>query len=197
MSSKQKEMEKIKQEILDCKKCPLYKTRVKAVPGEGSLDAKIMLLGEAPGFNEAQQGRPFVGAAGKILDELLESVGIKRKSVFICNVLKCRPVTKNMENRAPKPEEIKACTPFLERQIEIIKPEIVATLGNYATKFILEKYGLKDQIQGISRLHGKVFKVKTLFQSVKIVPLYHPAVATYHPNKKKVLLEDFKILKNL
>jgi len=193
--NKEERMEDIKKEVLSCKKCSLYKTRKNPVIGEGSLEAKIMLVGEAPGYWEDTKGRPFVGKAGKILDELLESIGIKRKDVFICNVLKCRPVTPNLENRAPAPEEIKACTPYLEKQIEIIKPEIICTLGNYSTAFIFEKYGLKGKIEGISKIHGKTFEVKTLFSSIKIIPLYHPAVATYNPSMKEVLKEDFKVLK--
>jgi len=189
-------MEKIKREVLDCQKCPLYKTRTNPVIGEGSLDAKIMLIGEGPGYWENQKGIPFCGAAGKVLDELLESIRIKRKNVFIGNLLKCRPVTPDSKNRAPNLEEIKACTPFLERQIEIIKPQIICTLGNYSTAFIFEKYGLKNQIEGISKIHGKIFEVKTLFASVKIIPLYHPAVVTYNSNMKEVLLKDFKILKD-
>lgn len=194
---KEKKLEEIKQEVLACKKCPLYKTRTKVVFGTGPANAKLMIISEAPGYYEDRKGEPFVGAAGKVLDELLESVGIKRKDVFICNVLKCRPVTPALENRAPSPEEIRACTPYLEKQIEIIKPELICTLGNYSTAFILEKYGLKDQIEGISKIHGKVFKVKSLFTSLKIIPLYHPAVAVYNPNMKKILEEDFKALKVL
>jgi len=192
---KEKEMEKIKQEILQCKKCSLYKTRHKPVIGEGNLDAKIMFVGEAPGFNEDKKGRPFVGSAGKVLDELLTSVGIKREDVYITNVVKCRPTTPSLENRSPSAEEIKACSPYLERQIRIIQPEIICTLGNYSTNFIFEKYGMGDKIEGISKLHGKIFEVKTLFHATKIIPFYHPAVAVYNPKEKEILLKDFKILK--
>ena len=183
-------LEDIKKEILKCKKCPLYKTRTYPVAGEGNRAAKIIFIGEAPGFHEDKSGRPFCGAAGKILDELLESIGIKREEIFITNILKCRPP----ENRNPNAEEILACTPYLERQIEIIKPEVICALGNYATAFVFEKYGLKNQIQGISKIHGKVFEFKNLFLSIKIIPLYHPAVATYNPYFKKILKEDFKVL---
>ena len=126
-------------------------------------------------MNEAKTGRPFCGAAGKILDELLESAGIKREEIYITNILKCRPP----ENRNPESEEIKACALYLEKQIEIIKPKVICTLGNYSTKYILEKYGLGNQVQGISKIHGKIFKVKSLFENINIIPLYHPAVATY------------------
>lgn len=189
-SSPTEELKEIKSEVSNCQKCPLYKNRTNPVFGEGNQKAKIMFVGEAPGFNEDREGRPFCGQAGKVLDELLESVGIKREEVFITNVLKCRPPN----NREPRIEEIKACTPYLDRQIEIIKPKIICTLGNYSTAFIFKKYGLKNQIQGISKIHGKVFSSKTLFGSVKIIPLYHPAVATYNPNMKEILKRDFKIL---
>ena len=150
-----------------------------------------MFVGEAPGLTEAKTGRPFCGAAGKILDELLESAGIKREDVYIANILKDRPP----ENRNPQKEEIAACAPYLDRQIAIIKPKIICTLGNFSTAYIMEKYGLKDQIQGISKIHGRVFELKGLFDTIKIIPLYHPAVATYNINMKEVLKKDFKVLK--
>lgn len=191
MSEKEKEMEKLKKECLEfCYSHPLYEKGTYPVFGEGSLDAKIMILGEAPGYHESISGHPFCGAAGKILDELLESVGIERNEVYITNIVKLRPPN----NRDPKPEEIQAFGPYLDRQIEIIKPKAICTLGNYSTKYILEKYGLGSQVQGISKIHGKVFEVKSLFQDIKIIPLYHPAVATYNPNMKEVLKRDFKIL---
>ncbi len=182
--------EDLKKEVEKCRKCELWKTRINIVFGEGNPQTKIMFIGEAPGLNEAKTGRPFCGAAGKILDELLESAGIKREEIYITNILKCRPP----ENRNPQADEIEACTPYLEKQIEIIKPKVICTLGNYSTKYIFEKYGLKDQIQGISKIHGEIFKVKNLFQSINIIPLYHPAVVTYNINMKETLKEDFKIL---
>ena len=185
---KEENLEKIKTEVLKCRKCGLWKTRTNIVFGEGDVAARIMMVSEAPGYNEDKTGRPFCGAAGKILDELLDSVGIKREDIYIANILKDRPPS----NRNPKPEEIRACTPYLERQIEIIKPKIICSLGNFSTAFILEKYGLKSQIQGISKIHGKVFEVKNL----KIIPLYHPAAATYNPNMKEILKKDFQILRN-
>ena len=191
----EEDLEKIKKEVLSCKKCPLCQERInhgyQSVIGEGNHQADIMLIGEAPGLNEAQTGRPFCGAAGKILDELLEEIGIKREEVYITNILKCRPP----ENRNPKKEEIESCTPYLDRQIEIIEPKIICPLGNFATGYLLEKYGLKEQIQGISKIHGKVFEVKSLFGTLKIIPLYHPAVATYNINMKETLREDFKVLR--
>lgn len=196
-SKKEKEIEELKKEVLGCRKCPLYKTRKNPVFGEGNTNAKIMIIAEAPGRWEDVKGRPFVGAAGKVLDELLESIEIKRKDVFICNVLKCRPVTLSLGNRAPSLEEIKACSPYLLRQIKIIKPEIICALGNYSTAFIFEKCGLKEWVQGISRIHGKVFKIKSPQAFLKVIPLYHPAVAVYNAKMKRTLLEDFQVLKNV
>jgi len=188
---REKQLKQVRDDVIACQKCPLYETRINPVIGEGSHNAKIVFIGEAPGAQEDKEGRPFCGRAGKILDELLDSVGIKREDIYICNILKCRPPG----NRDPKSEEIQACTVYLQRQIEAISPRVVCTLGNYATKYILEKYELKEEIQGISKIHGEVFKVKDLFNSLNIVPLYHPAVVTYNPNMKEVLKEDFKILK--
>ncbi len=186
------ELERIKKEVLDCKKCELYKTRNNPVIGEGSVEAKIILVGEAPGASEDKTGRPFCGAAGEVLDELLRSTKIKREEVYITNLLKCRPP----ENRDPQSEEIEACTPYLERQIKIIKPEVICPLGRYSMRFLMEKYGLKEQIEGISKIHGKVFESRSLFGGVKIIPLYHPAVATYNPNLKEILKRDFSVLKS-
>ena len=193
----EKELKKIKNDVLSCKKCSLYKERVKnkfyPVIGEGNHRAKIMFVGEAPGLNEAKTGRPFCGAAGKILDELLESVNIKREDVYITNILKDRPP----ENRDPQPEEIKACTPYLERQIDAISPKIICPLGRYSMKFLMEKFELDDQLAEISKIHGKLFKVNKFFHNFTVIPFYHPAVATYNPNMKKILKEDFKVLKAL
>jgi len=194
MKSLDNELKKIKDEVLNCKKCSLYEERIKnrfyPVIGEGNHQAKIIFVGEAPGLQEAKTGRPFCGAAGKILDELLESVSIKREDVYVTNLLKDRPP----DNRDPLKEEIEACIPYLERQIEIIKPEVICPLGRFAMEFLMEKYGLKDQVQGISKIHGKIFEARTLFGSTKIISLYHPAVATYNPNMKEILKKDFKVL---
>ncbi|HDH99175.1 MAG TPA: uracil-DNA glycosylase [bacterium] len=186
----EEDLEEIRKEVLKCRKCGLYRTRTNPVVGEGNPKAKIMFVGEAPGFNEDRMGRPFCGAAGRVLDELLESIGIKREDVYISNLLKCRPP----ENRDPQKEEISACSPYLERQIEIIKPKIICPLGRYSMRFLMEKYGLKDRIEPISRIHGRVFEISSLFQEIKIIPLYHPAVATYNINMKEVLKRDFRVL---
>lgn len=198
MENIEKELKKVKNDVLDCRRCFLYEERIAnkfyPVVGEGNHQAKILFVGEAPGLQEAKTGRPFCGAAGKILNELLESVGVKRENVYITNILKDRPP----ENRNPQPEEVKACTPYLDRQIEIIKPEVICTLGNYSTAFIFEKYGLKDQIQGISKIHGKIFEVHPVESRqsgrVKIIPFYHPAVAAYNINMKEIMKKDLQIL---
>lgn len=185
---KEEKIKKLEEEVENCEKCGLYKTRNNPVPGEGSLGAKIMFIGEGPGYWEDQKGRPFVGRAGKVLDELLEHIGLERKDVYIANILKCRPP----KNRDPKPEEIKKCTPYLERQISIISPKIIAPLGRFAMEFIFDKFGLPEK--KISQVHGEVFEVSIIAGKIKIIPLYHPAVATYNPNRKGELKKDFEKL---
>jgi len=189
MKKNDKVLLEIKNQVIACKKCSLYKTRHLPVIGQGSHNADIMFVGEAPGKNEDLTGHPFCGRAGDVLSELLASIGLKREDVYICNILKCRPPG----NRNPLPNEIDACTLYLDKQIEIINPKIICCLGNFATGYILEKFGLKDEIQGISKIRGKVFNAKKR----KIIPLYHPAVVAYNINMKDVLMEDFKMLKKL
>lgn len=187
------EMERIEERIKTCKRCELWKTRTNPVVGEGSLSAKIVFVGEAPGYYEDLKGEPFVGKAGKVLDELLDSIGLQRYDVYIANVLKCRPPG----NRNPATEEIIACTPYLDAQLEIIQPEIIATLGNFSLSYIFDKFGLHSKKDKISKIHGEVFAVSTIAGVVKIVPLYHPAVATYNPNMMETLKKDFKVLEKL
>ena len=188
MQHREEEMAEIAKRVQACTRCELYKTRTNPVVGSGSLSARIMFVGEAPGYYEDLKGEPFVGKAGKVLDELLESIGLQRSDVYIANVLKCRPPG----NRNPAPEEIRACTPFLDAQLALIQPAIIATLGNFSLAYIFDTFGLpKDKI---STIHGKVFTVSTIAGVQKIVPLYHPAVATYNPNMKGTLLDDVKVL---
>ncbi|EDY35341.1 uracil-DNA glycosylase, family 4 [Aciduliprofundum boonei T469] len=179
-------LEKIEKEIKECKKCPLYKTRKNAVPGEGGFQRRIMFVGEAPGRREDELGRPFVGSAGKFLDELLASIGLSRKDVYITNIVKCRPPG----NRDPTDEEIKLCSPYLDRQIAIMKPRIICPLGRFSAKYILEKFGF--EIGKISKIQGKVFEGNIL-----ILPMYHPAAALYHQNLKTELYKSFEVLKSL
>lgn len=168
------------EEIKDCQRCELGSTRTNIVFGIGNPHANLLFVGEAPGKNEDLSGKPFVGAAGKLLDYLLSTIGLTREDVFIANVLKCRPPG----NRDPKVEEIKTCRPFLERQIELISPKVICTLGNFATKLLL------DTGDGITGLHGKRIDVDGRL----IIPSYHPAAALYNPSLQKKLEEDFQTL---
>lgn len=190
-------LKQIKEEVIALKESPLYEERVKnkvfPVIGEGNHQAKIMFVGEAPGKNEAETGRPFCGAAGKILTQLLESIGLKREDVYITNIVKDRPP----ENRDPLPEEIKIYAPFLDRQIEIIQPKIIATLGRYSMAYIMEKFGLQQELKSIGQIHGKVFGTKAYYGDIEIIPLYHPAVALYRDNLKEQLFKDFQVIKNV
>src|SRR3989344_1290034 len=189
-------MRKIKDEVVALKKSPLYKFRIEnknlPVIGEGSHFAKIMFIGEAPGRNEAKTGRPFCGRAGDILNELLESAGIKREEVYVTNIVKDRPP----QNRDPLPEEIKIYGPFLDRQIEIIQPKVIATLGRYSMYYVMPKLGLEFELEPISKNHGKIFDGEASYGAVKVVPLYHPAVAVYNSHTKDILKKDFEVLKN-
>jgi len=190
-------MKQIKDEVVALEESPLYKFRIEEnnfpVIGEGSHFSKIMFIGEAPGKNEAATGRPFCGASGKILDELLQSIDIPREEVYIANILKDRPP----QNRDPLGNEIELYAPFLDRQIEIIQPEIIATLGRYSMSYIFNKFDLSFELDTISKIHGKSFDAETSYGKVKIVALFHPAVAVYDATKKNMLKEDFKILKEL
>ena len=197
MSTKEEKMKKVRDEVLKLKKSPLYKYRsendYKPVIGQGSHDAKILFIGEAPGKKEAETGIPFCGASGKFLDELLAHINIPREEVYIANILKDRPP----ENRDPSREEIELYTPFLERQIEIIEPKVIATLGRFAMDYIMRRHGLENEITKISDMHGKVYNAVGPSGEVKIVPLYHPAVAIYNSNNKAELKKDFEVLKSL
>ncbi|MEK7525494.1 MAG: uracil-DNA glycosylase [Patescibacteria group bacterium] len=188
-------LRQIKEEVLHLTSSPLYEERIKnkvfPVIGEGSHYAKIMFIGEAPGRNEAATGRPFVGAAGKILDELLIKSGIERKSIYITNIVKDRPPF----NRDPLPEEIKSYAPFLKRQIDIIQPEVIVTLGRYAMTYIIERFGLASVLKPIGQMRGQILDAKAGYGPIKIIPLYHPAVAVYNRDMKETLQSDFGILK--
>ncbi len=163
-------------EVAVCQRCELHYSRRKAVPGEGPADAEIMFIGEAPGFHENVQGRPFVGAAGQFLDELLAQVGLSRDQVFITNVVKCRPPG----NRDPRPEELAACEPYLDRQIAAIRPKVIVTLGRFSmAKFLPHAK--------ISEVHGRPVRVRGL----TVVPMYHPAAALHQPSLKPVVERDF------
>ncbi len=196
MSSKTDKMKKIRDELLEFKESPLYEYRKEngyfPVIGEGSHDAKVVFIGEAPGENEAKQGRPFCGASGRVLDELLLHIGLKRKDVYVTNVVKDRP----QGNRDPKPEEIELYTPFLLRQIEIIEPSVIATLGRFAMQFVLDHFQNDAGTVSISKVHGTTIPLQTREGAdVVLVPLYHPAVALYNGGQKVLLKHDFEVLK--
>ncbi|RLG15084.1 MAG: uracil-DNA glycosylase [Candidatus Nanohalarchaeota archaeon] len=176
---------KLEDEIRNCRKCELYKSRVKPLCHGGNPDAKVMIIGEAPGYHEDLCGRPFVGKAGKVLDKLLDSVGLSRDNTFITSIVKCRPPS----NKDPTGEQIRACKPFLERQMQIVRPRVIVPLGRFAGMFVFRKYNL--EWKRISEVHGRVYSVESLVGSVRIVPLYHPSVALYNPDMMNVLLDDF------
>lgn len=182
MDDKTAAIREFNEQVSACPKCALAKTRTKAVPGSGNPDADIVLIGEGPGFHEDQQGLPFVGQAGKFLDELLASINLRRDDVYICNVIKCRPPN----NRDPLPDEIAACAPWLEQQLEIIKPRVIVTLG----RFSMSRY---FKGQSIGRIHGQPKEV----DGVLVVPMYHPAAALHQASLRNTIIEDFSKLPGL
>ena len=178
---KQQELDKLNEQIKKCTACPLFKNANLAVPGEGDSKTKVMFIGEGPGYWEDQKGRPFVGQAGKLLDELLKSIGFERSQVFIGNVIKHRP----LDNRDPLPEEIEACRPFLDQQITIIDPKVIVTLGRFSlNKFLPGEY--------ISHVHGEARFVDFAGKQRIVLPMYHPAAALRRGSIKEQLAADFK-----
>ncbi len=187
--------------------------KVFPVIGEGSLVAKLMFIGEAPGKKEAATGKPFCGASGKFLSELLASIGVAREDVYITNIVKDRPT----DNRDPSPEEIAEYGPFLDKQLEIIRPKGIITLGRFSMQYIMNKLGLELELGAISKLHGKVFYAKVAWDDrgdkvasdkkaascdehlgeVAVIPLYHPAAALYNGGMRGTLAEDFKVIKGV
>ena len=175
------------EQIAGCTRCRLAQGRTQVVFGVGNHDADLMFVGEAPGFHEDKQGFPFVGQAGKLLDQLLGGIGLSREDVYIANVIKCRPPG----NRDPMPDEIEACEGHLFRQVELIQPKLVGTLGNFATKLLSGKQ------LGITRVHGQEQQVTLGGRTVLLYPLYHPAAALYTPAMLKVLQQDFSRIPEL
>ena len=197
---KHDKMKKVSDELLEFRTSPLfeYRTDNKYLPviGEGSLDAKIVFVGEAPGKTEAMTGKPFCGAAGKFLSVLLESIGLTREQVYITNIVKDRPP----ENRDPTPEEIALYSPFLDMQVQIIQPKVIVTLGRHSMGYVLPRYDLDSDLDAISKIHGKTFE--TVYfdetntpQPVTVVTLYHPAAALYNGGMRDTLKKDFEVLK--
>ncbi len=192
-NNRQTQLDQIAAAVEQLTESPLYDYRTEnnylPVIGDGDIEAKIMFVGEAPGEKEALQGKPFVGAAGKVLSELLASIGLERTDVYITNIVKDRPP----KNRDPRKDEIKLYAPFLTRQIEIIRPRVIVPLGRFSMEFILEQFGVNDG-QKISEVHGTVIEAKAGFGPVAIVPLYHPAASFYNRSLKETLWEDVKVL---
>jgi len=187
-------MEQVREELDNLTESPLYAFRKEndyfVVVGQGSLDANIMIIGEAPGATEAKRGIPFCGQSGRVLDELLASINLDRETVYITNIVKDRPP----DNRNPHKKEIRLYGPFLDRQIDIIQPQVIVTLGSFAMKFILEKFDSDQQTGKISALHGQRIPVGASYGQVDVVALYHPAVSLYNPGQRDTLFEDFKVL---
>ena len=179
------ELVQLKKQVETCQKCPLWKTRENAVFGEGPENAQIMLIGLGPGYHENREGRPFVGAAGKFLDELLALAGLKREAVYITNVMKCYLPT----NKATD-SEIRMCTPYLDRQMGFIKPKKLLLLGNVATKYIFTKFRLP--LASMAQLHATSFPISTLFSQLQIIPMYHPAAALRNPGLQETVKNDWK-----
>lgn len=188
-------LRRIKDEIVNLRESPLYGERIKTkmlpVIGEGSHHAEIVFVGEAPGKTEAMTGRPFAGAAGRVLDELLKGAGIERKEVYITNIVKDRPPN----NRDPLPEEIAIYSPYLDRQINIIKPKVIVALGRHSMKYLMDKFYLPPG--SISKIHGNLYEIETSFGNIKFMPTFHPATVLYNPELRKDLVEDFKKLAKL
>lgn len=181
------ELERLRKMVEECRKCPLWRNRNKPVFGEGPPDAKIMLIGLGPGYHEDREGRPFVGAAGKFLNKLLDSVGLKREEVYITNVVKCYLP----ENKVTD-EEVKACTPYLDKQIELVDPETIIALGNTAAEYLSKKY--RFQFTSMEKMHGQVLRIPTISREVKIVLMYHPAAGLRNPPLRSVIEDDWRKL---
>lgn len=177
------ELESLRQVVSGCVKCPLHRGRTQTVFGEGSPTAKLLFVGEAPGMEEDRQGRPFVGQAGKLLTKIIEAIGLTREEVYIANVLKCRPPG----NRAPLPEEVHLCSPYLAKQIELIRPRVICTLGKYATYVLVRKE------EPISTLRGHFYD----YQGIPIMPTFHPAYLLRNPSAKRIVWEDMKKIKTV
>jgi uracil-DNA glycosylase family 4 len=175
-------LDELEEAIRSCELCPLHQGRTQAVPGEGPTSADIMFIGEGPGFHEDRQGRPFVGAAGKFLEELLARIGLTREQVYIANVIKCRPPG----NRDPLPNELSACEPYLDRQIQLIKPKVIVTLG----RFSMHRY---FPGASISKIHGQPKRVG----NVLVIPMFHPAAALHQPKWRPLVEADFEKLPQL
>lgn len=175
-------LESIRKDLGDCRRCGLCDNRRNIVFGEGNHSAKLVFVGEGPGYEEDQRGRPFVGAAGQLLTKIIQAIKLTREQVYICNIIKCRPP----ENRNPLPDEIKACSPFLQRQIAALDPDFICALGTFAAQTLLKTK------EPISRLRGNFHK----YRGIRVLPTYHPAYLLRNPDKKRDVWEDMKMLMN-
>ena len=185
------EWDKLRLEVINCTKCDLYKERRQPVLGEGPLTAEIMLIGEAPGAQEDLEGRPFVGAAGKLLNKMLGEAGLRRNDIYITNIVKCRPPG----NREPLPHEEEACLPYLIRQIALVKPRLIITMGKHSTRSLLYISGVK--INSISSVRGKPHNIRIGSDELMVIPTYHPAAAIYNPSLRQAIVNDLKQASNL
>ena len=181
--SSETKLETVRNELGECKRCKLHSTRKNIVFGDGNPDASLLFVGEAPGADEDRQGLPFVGKAGKLLTKIIEAINLKREDVYICNILKCRPP----ENRNPEDDEIRSCVPFLRKQIETIKPDVICTLGSFSAKTLL------NVNTPISKLRGKI----NYFNDICLIPTFHPAFLLRNPSKKKDVWEDIKLVRDI
>ena len=180
MKNKVKELDRVARQIARCTKCPLSRGRMHTVPGDGNPNAELVFVGEAPGYYEDQQGKPFVGRAGKLLEKLLSGIGLRRSDVFICNVVKCRPP----ENRDPSQEEIDTCEPYLVRQLEIIQPKVICALGRYAAQTLLRTN------RGINALRGEFYR----YRDIPLLPTLHPAAVLRNASRLGDVEKDFQLL---
>lgn len=184
MNAEIEEWNRLINEIKNCSKCPLSKSRTNAVPGEGSVRAEIMLVGEAPGETEDETGRPFVGVAGSLLRRIMREIGLREEEVYITNVVKCRPP----RNRTPEKEEIAACSDYLRRQIRLIKPKIIVALGNVAGEWFFNENNIKWQ--GITRQRGKIYEMRVSGHKFKLIPTFHPSAAVRGSVSSDTIKED-------
>jgi DNA polymerase len=188
---KQKWMQELEVKIATCTQCRLHESRLNTVPGEGNLDSPIVFIGEGPGRKEDETARPFVGSAGKLLTKMLTAVGLTRNDVYIANIVKCRPP----KNRKPRADEVKTCTPYLEWQLSIISPHVIAPMGNSSVSYILRKYNLENA--PIGEIHGRPYKVKAQWGSIVVYPLFHPAAVLYNRTLEEEMLKDYRKLVKL
>jgi len=185
-----KSWDELENAIKNCTRCDLHRFRKNAVPGEGDKGSHVIFIGEAPGSTEDEAGRPFVGAAGKLLTMTMEKLGISRDKVYITNVVKCRPPG----NREPREDEISLCSIYLENQLKFLNPKIIVTLGNIASKKIFSMANI--EWHGITRMRGKTYRVNIVGLEAIVIPTIHPAAALYNPQLKKIFEDDFKLIRN-